>query len=315
MYGAAGRMLMQPQAGGALVGHPTQKTFAETHHKEPPAPKPNLSIPALIAFWVCPWFIFTVVLYSRGMWTRYAYPWLSICLAAWFLIFALVVGVMTFSALRNPKQGDPRLLGLMFAFCVLAWVWGVSQGGTIFLRFTRPYYDLVALNTYPSVDPSKFSGAQMMDAGIIAFKSGAKLDLTKSIGFKNEDVYCVVPVTMEGAGDKQKHYHFWAVGTNCCSSHTSNYQCGEWNLPSAHMGLRLMNEEQRPYFRLAVKEAEAAYNIEADHPVFMHWLTDAVGEVEAYQDDAYKYFLAGTCFYGAFQLFLVIVASFIVFKI
>merc|ERR1719345_461631 len=148
------------------------------------------------------------------MWLRVNYPWLSMGLALYFLIFALVVGVMAFSAARDFKQGDARTLGLTFFLCITAWVTAFFMGDFIFTRFTQSYYDLTNLNSYPSVDPLKYNGQQLMDAGIIDFKSGAKLDLTKSIGFKDADIYCVAPITMPGATSNSTSFDFWAIGMN-----------------------------------------------------------------------------------------------------
>merc|ERR1740139_910007 len=133
-----------------------------------------------------------------------------------------------------------------------------------------------------------------MDAGRIVFKAGSHLDISKSMGFKNMDIYCVAPVV--SATNKTAataSLDFWAVGINCCSGHMPDFHCGEFYNSNARSGLRLMRDDQRAYFRLAVEQAEAAYNIQATHPIFMYWMQDPATEINAYQDDAYKYWLIG----------------------
>lgn len=187
-----------------------------------------------------------------------------------FVICVLVICLQIWQSWQRSSRS-----GMLVCLCILmAMLIGFMWGDHIHTRFIRPYDDLVNLNNYPSVHPGQYTGQQLMDAGQIDFVAGSHLDLSKSIGFKNEDIYCVAPIVGPGqnAGNATT-YDFWAVGTNCCSGHAADYHCGEFNNPSAHKGLRLMRDDTRNFFRLAVQEATAAYNIEAKPPSF-HVLDD-----------------------------------------
>merc|ERR1719229_184750 len=149
-----------------------------------------------------------------------------------------------------------------------------------------------------------------MDAGRITFVGGAAPDVTKSMGFHNLDMYCVAPITM-GGNQTLGTYDFWAVGTNCCSSHGADFSCAELSNPHAHSGLRLMRENDRAYFRLAVQQAEATYNIQANHPILLYWMQDPLIEINNYRSDANEYLLNGVVGFVVVELVSVVLAVFL----
>eukprot|EP00443_Scrippsiella_acuminata_P017585 CAMPEP_0115252966 /NCGR_PEP_ID=MMETSP0270-20121206/44425_1 /TAXON_ID=71861 /ORGANISM="Scrippsiella trochoidea, Strain CCMP3099" /LENGTH=235 /DNA_ID=CAMNT_0002668449 /DNA_START=69 /DNA_END=773 /DNA_ORIENTATION=- len=190
----------------------------------------------------------------------------------------------------------------------------VALGDMNFSSNLQPFYDVLNLNYYAGVDPLKLQGQQLMDAGRIIFTENARLDLSRSMGFKNSEIYCVAPVTVVSKNVSHADlmtYDFWAVGMNCCSGNAkaADFSCGDYNNPRAHAGLRLMRDDQRAFFRLAVQQAEAAYNIKAVHPLFLHWMQDPMAEVNSYQDNGYRYYLIGIWSHFGIQLFLVVCAT------
>lgn len=274
----------------------------------------------LAAFVVCiflPFLVFTSV-YSLQSFSLH-YTDADTCKLLSFLV-GLFVALLGWFALkawlrREDSAQDPKWYSFLFVTGALAWVFAMVFGNKNFLTNMSPYYDIINLNVYNNIDPANYRGQQLMDAGRIIFSQGSHLELSKSMGFRNLDTYCVAPVvsggnkTAKAASSEQPEFDFWAVGINCCSGHTPDFHCGEFNSLNARSGLRLMRDDQRAFFRLAVQQAEAAYNIRAPHPIFMYWMLDPSSEVNAYQDDAYKFWLIGVgAFFGA-QLLMVILAT------
>lgn len=256
-----------------------------------------------------PWILFCFVTTVNTFTTKYNSP--SVANVATFMCFgiALLFGYLAFAAARKWKQGGPSPAWYVFIFVtsMMACAIGQVSSQMNYTKNMRPYYDVISLNAYPSVDPSKYKGQQLMDMGQVTFTSGSHLELTKSIGFRNLDTYCVAPIV--SANSTGETYDFWAVGLNCCSGHTPDFACGEYNNPLAHSGLRLMRDDLRSYFRLAVQQAVAAYNIKANHPIFLYWMQDPTAEVNAYQDQGYKEYIVGISLTFGAQLFLVALAA------
>lgn len=193
---------------------------------------------------------------------------------------------------------------------LVAVVLGIVFGNLQFWANMQPFYDVQSLNTYPAVDVTRMRGQELMDAGQVTFVPGTHLDISRSMGFKNERTYCVAPITGSFAVEGNPplaSYDFWAVGTDCCSSGAADFHCGEYS-GGAHAGLRLMSDEERPFFRLAVQQAQSTYAIRATHPLFFHWVADPAAKSQESRLMTFRAYLIGMFVYFLFQLTLVATA-------
>jgi len=281
------------------------------------APRKPLNFVAIVTCFCLPLLIFVLVFSAQTFALHYDSPRDCTLLCVVLLAVVFLLGYFAFSAMMRRSAGvqEPEWYVFVFATGALAWVFAFALGQANFETNMQPFYDVSNLNVYQSVDPAKVRGQQVMDAGRIMFSRGSRLDITKAMGFQNQDRYCVAPVTVgptSGPNATQLDtYDFWAVGLNCCSGHGADYHCGDYYNPRATSGLRLMREEERPYYRLAVQQAEAAHRIRALHPVFLYWVEDPSAELFAFQDEGFKYFLVGCFCFCCFQLFAIMFASII----
>lgn len=254
-----------------------------------------------------PWILFSSMYWVMSFSIRYHSPQLANAYCGLGGIIVLLSAILAKTAWskkqENRQNRDPTWFIFAFFAFFIAWVLGLTFGDINFSWNMQPYYDVLHLSSYPSVNPAKEKGQQLMDAGRLYFTEGTALDLTKSMSFMNLDTFCVVPIV--NTKEPLESYDFWAVGLNCCSNGPSAFHCGEFNNPRARSGLRLMRDDQRPFFRLAVQQAESAYNIRATHPLFYYWVADPAAEITSYRDNGFKYFLLGVFAHFLFNMFCV----------
>jgi len=275
------------------------------------------AVPLFIALFG-PWALFAFVFAAMTFTVHYENPFLAYLVVALGFLAVLGAGVAAFQARRRKLARDPghepSWLMFMFLTMLVAWIAAFVAGDVNFYDNMQPYFDLKNLNVYPDVDPAVMRGQMIMDAGRIEFTQNARLDLTRSIGFKNVDVYCVAPVSKAKNAtltnlETLSNYDFWAVGVNCCSGNDPDFHCGQFNSAGAHGGLRLTRDDQRPFYRLAVQQAEAAYNIKAVHPLFFVWMKDPQGATEAMWVQGVKAYMIGLFTHFSVQMFLVASAT------
>jgi len=269
----------------------------------------RLNVVAICLNLFLPWILFSSLYAVLSFSIHYHSPQVANIICVFGGVIVLIAGILAlvaWSKKASMQDRDPSWYIFCFVALLIAWILGMIFGSLNFTYNMQPYYDVLNLSSYPSVNPAKEKGQQLMDGGRVYFSEGSVLDLGKSMSFKNLDLYCVAPIV--NTKEPLVSYDFWAVGLNCCSSSTSDFRCGEYNNPHARSGLRLMRDEQRPFFRLAVQQAEAAFNIRATHPLFYYWTPDPAAEINAYRDDGFKYYLLGAFTHFFFNMFCVVCA-------
>merc|ERR1719217_1131771 len=148
-----------------------------------------------------------------------------------------------------------------------------------------------------------------MDAGQVLYSPGSTVNTKYAIGFRNVDTYCVAPIVPEGSPPLET-YDFWAVGLNCCDGGPGDFKCGgtKNGVPFQNGGgLRVMRNEDRSFYRLAIQQAESAFQIRASHPLFFYWVADPAATQHSYLEEAMRQFLIAM--YASFAIQLVLVST------
>jgi len=255
-------------------------------------------VPALNALFL-PWALFLIVFSMASFYVHYAMPFCVFAFNTTAVVSVLVYAYRSFTD-RNasPEQAFyPTYLSVMF---IIAVTFGWLLGDLNFWFNMQPCYNIEHLATYNNVNPSTQTmpsgqsvptrGKRYQDAGKVYFEHNAILDVKRSMSFKMGELYCVAPIVDPNC-KKNCGYDFWAVGINCCAEDVADFRCGEYNNPSAKNGLRLMHDEQRPNFRLAVMEAEGVHKIVSTHPIFFYWLHDPNKEIAHMKHKGFKGFV------------------------
>lgn len=309
-------------ADDAILKSPFSKNQVFSH-----APRNALNGLAIVISFLVPWSVFCITSALFAFNWHWTHPICCYFMAA--LVFALGVatpGALACSHWMKKRKGDPGYYPAWYTVlavaCLVAFVAGTVVGGMTYSNFLQPYYNLEHMAVYKHVEPYRFTGEELMDAGRIEFANTTKLFLGRSMGFKNTDIYCVAPIVTatnsawkDWYSQKGKSYDFWAVGKNCCSGNQADFHCPGFGDPSASGGLRLMSSTDRAFYRLAVQQAEATYKITASHPLFFQWVHNADEEMRSFQSDGISSYLMGMLFYFVFQLFVTIVVTLLFSKL
>jgi len=284
---------------------------AAFNHK-PPMHRRRWNSQALLMSVLLPWVIYVGV--SAAM--SFPMPETGALSSGQLCVFAclcalgvvLVFGVLAFFSWTRPVRfgtPEPTWFSFLFVTSLLAWVLGLLSGWANWETNLAPYYFITSLRYYDNVDVNAARGLQLMDAGRLTFVPGTQVDISKSMGFRQKDMYCVAPV-VPSPGTNLVRYDFWAVGINCCSDHAADFHCGDYSNQRARSGIRLFHDEELPWFKLALQQAEATHRIRSEHPVFLTWLEDPSAGVNEDLTSSLQWYFTGITAYLVFQVLLVI---------
>mmetsp|Transcript_309 Transcript_309/g.864 ORF Transcript_309/g.864 Transcript_309/m.864 type:complete len:331 (-) Transcript_309:55-1047(-) len=302
--GAVSYGAMPPAYGGAPL-------MAEKANAEPPRHRSRINVTAVLICLVAPCILFCTVSAALSFPLRRESPALAgiaVVVAALIMVASVYLAISTtYKRWEGKTMREPFWYIFFGATMALSFTGAYGLGETNWWNNVLPYMDLQTLDTRYNVDPTTTLGQQLMDVGRVVFAEGSHVDVTRSIGFKNVDQYCVAPIVHNTPGVAPESYDFWAIGLNCCSGGSPDFHCGDYANPGARGGLRIARADQREFYRLAVQQAEAAYNMRSQHPLFFYWVADPGAELESYKADARKSFFLGNLSFFAMQLLLVLV--------
>jgi len=251
---------------------------------------------------VVPWTMFVFCCGITSFQIMYTRPGMVYGLLGFVaLLWLISVGVAIWARRYDPEPTWFSYLALSFGIAALA---GTLCGMQNFKIYSQRYYELQDLKVISHLDVSKERGSNVLDAGIVYFANGNRLDGQKSWHFKHQTLYCVAPVVANQSAPTTQSYDFWAVGKDCCSISSSDFRCGPfWGSQRARAAIRVLDDRSLPFYRLAVKQAETLYGIMSSHPVFFTWSQDPLQEVNSWNLRAFKNFLFLCAFSFVVSLF------------
>lgn len=253
-----------------------------------------------------PWGVFTLCCALASFRLRYDAPICTHTLL--WLVFLLCACSAAAAAQQRRLNPEPTWYSYAALMLCLAAALGTAIGEANFQCSNEPYYQISGLKTLGHVDASQESGQHALDAGVVYFAQGSRIDHRRSWHFKSDQVYCVAPVVSNDTSLKTDSIDFWVVGKDCCAIGASDFRCGDWRAHGVRSALRALDDDALPYYRLAVKQAEALYNIKAAHPLFFSWNKDPAATINSWARDGFRTFVFASLCHLLFSLIAVFTA-------
>lgn len=230
--------------------------------------------------------------------------------------FALCLGL---SALTYVLYTRNRSIRFWAALTICMWFAlgiGVFVGDKKYYQYIDKFNTWQDMAVYVNMDVRTDHGQTFMDSGRMYFKEGTFVARERAVAFHSGATYCVAPIVRspieseDGSGDlptvtgfsvpPSGAYDFWAVGTDCCGENGDTFTCGDVESQLTRSGLRVLDENTRQYYLLAVQEWSASMGLPVKHPLFFHWVKDPIQTVQeqytkaqrAYWVDISTFFIA-----------------------
>lgn len=236
-----------------------------------------------------PWGAFVFTSGITSFWLMYTNPSL-----AWILVgavFAVWLWMAFMAAWARRYMADPTWFSYTAIIVLIMAIAGTQTGVANFNTYSKPYFDIKSMKVVPDLDASVTPGKNVMDGGVFNFKQGNHLDSLRTWHFHWKTSYCVAPIITNDTVPMNQQYDFWAVGKDCCSSGASDFRCGAWGFSGTAGGIRVVDQSDLQYYRLAVQQAESIYNIMAPNPIFVQWSASPFLEVESLNQQVFKVYM------------------------
>lgn len=259
--------------------------------------------------------------YATRTWSlRYHHPTEALLLGP--VLGTLVCFFITWQAKLKFDHSFASRAAITRATCLwMALIAGCLCGDMNFHWYMSTYFDFQDLATYMNIDPLNDRGQSFMDAGQIYFKESTYVATTKAVAYVNNGIYCAAPIIRQPIENQEDNkdvlgalsvppsgtFDFWAVGKDCCSGGGESFTCGEARNGKARAGLRMLRDDIRPFYMLAVQEWTAGLKLPAKHPLFFHWVSDPLVTVDKYYFDAQRTFGMHCLMFFVFDTLLVLV--------
>jgi len=281
--------LYDAYAQQAFEGYGTEKHHGHHHHSDMELPRAQgktvrrqLNACAVCIAIAVPVILFAVASYLTSSELYYKNPNLVYLLVGLMIFFVLVIGAGAAQDHRKMlKSGERSWWSFIFFTSMVAVLLGSCLGYVNYSANTKLYYQYMGLRKIVDVDPGQNQGQQLLDAGEIDFKDGAKVDTTLNMAYHKSRTWCVAPI-IAADGSPLASYDFWAVGMDCCSARQGDFTCGTVAEGAAPAGLRVMDSAEIAGYTLAVQQATAAYNIQSSRAIFLYMMETPYTTIKAY---------------------------------
>jgi len=238
---------------------------------------------------VIPWGVFVFCCGMTSFWVMYTRPALAyLAVGAVFVLWFFVAAAALWA---RRTVTDPTWFTYTALMVLAMAIAGTQMGLGNYKSYSKPYFDVNQLKVVSGIDASTVQAKTVMDGGLFNFKYGNHLDIQKSWHFRWQTTYCVAPIVTNDTAPLSQEYDFWAVGKECCSTGAADYHCGAWRTQGTAGGIRVVNEGDLYYYKLAVQQAESLYGISAPTPIFLSWSPAPWLEVESWNQQVFKNYL------------------------
>lgn len=229
----------------------------------------------------------------------------------YMLVYGIVLGCFMISfafVIINSSRKQPGSWYLFLGFLSLfACISGTFAGMYNHHNHMFYYCSYDTKREYLNVLPSEPADGHV-DAGKMVFSIDARVDVTRSVGFKSGSWYCVAPILDETTGTRVE---YWAAGTNCCTAR-ADFSCDaslDWRAKSGCVILKSSDilddwiDTEFEMYKKAIKEAQATYGfVSSDDALLMRWVDHPIEFMESYYTAAVSFVFGSTMAYFLFSV-------------